>query len=147
MGSKISSLGEARCSSSNECGEPKSNELDECGGSSNEECGDQNSNADECGEPTTVPGSNDDERGDYNSNECEETPPPDSVICVVKKGVCITHQEQARKTKKVWKEWAKNERTGLFGFRQRQSTIWRCAVAGLSVPTYKATQLKGKGAS
>ena len=62
----------------------------------------------------------------------------------------ITHQEQARKTKKAWKEWkewAKNERTGLFGFRQRQSTIWRCAVAGLSVPTYKATQLKGKGAS
>ena len=36
-----------------------------------------------------MPGSNDDECGDYNSNEWEETPTPDSVICVVRKGLCI----------------------------------------------------------
>ena len=79
-------------------------------------------------------------------DEDVEITTPDSVICEVKKGYCNTHQERARKTKKVWKEWAKNERSGLFGFRQRQSTTWRC-VAGLSKPTNTVTQLRGKGAS
>ena len=39
-------------------------------------------------------------------------------VCVVNRGFCTIHQEQARKVKKLWKEWCKNNRTGLFGFRQ-----------------------------
>ena len=117
-------VGEERCGEEEECGEYERGD------------GDHNSMDNKCGESKmmlTKSGSND---GDENE---------DSVICEVKRGFCNTHQERARKTKKVWKEWAKNERSGLFGFRQRQSTTWRC-VAGLSKPTNTVTQLRGKGA-
>ena len=125
--------GSQRYPESNDGDDQSSNELPEHSGSSNDERIDQNCYDDKCGESKSrlgEPESNNEGDG----RDDEGTTIPDSVMCEVKKGFCITHQEQARKVKNVWKEWAKNIRTGLFGFRQRQSTIWRCK-AGLAKPT------------
>ena len=117
---------------SNYDGEQSSNEVSEHSGSSNNERDDQNCYDDKCGESKNRLREPESNEGD--ERDGEGTTIPDSVMCEVKKGFCIIHQEQARKVKNVWKEWAKNNRTGLFGFRQRQSTIWRCR-AGLAKPT------------
>ena len=125
-------------------GEERCVEEQECGGGGEYERGDVDHSSidDTCSESKTLLTKSRSNDGAEN----EEITTPDSVICEVKKGYCNTHQERARKTKKVWKEWAKNERSGLFGFRQRQLTTWRC-IAGLYKPTNTVTQLRGKGAS